>query len=433
MHQHYLAKLPIGFARGMAGFKDRPYHVPRNELVPPIELQKKIFPWIEEAMGQPDSRERRLWEKQCLEEMTDTETHRTVDRMDITHYKDAASEAVLENHEDESAIAKAKFLKLLVYLRRVILQDAVAHLSHYRWEGPVLGGDLFNTDDLFLAFKKDLGARLSARVEQEFAPEVHPAVVNAIQDGSVLLRDEVSLNAQEQRKAFTDLRSQMSQLQHVVHAQAADFARIVQQLLQQVLPVAGASRQVPYPSHIPIQRAPNGEGSSSSSSQMQPMSSSRAPPRQRQRQNQPQPQPQPQPQMPEIQEPHYRYNHTTATSVYWECVENQRREQLIKERKAMDKTFGRLPVDNKDLAQKSARKKIFEEVLFLASTRTIGSQEERITGALAELDALVALNFWSTHQLFKRCRYNQEVRKAQEEAEKQRQRHENENNNNEEE
>ncbi|KAF9921579.1 hypothetical protein BGZ67_000394, partial [Mortierella alpina] len=121
--------------------------------------------------------------------MTDTETIRTVDIGHVTHFKDAP-ETALGEHENESAIAKVKFLQLLVYLRRVILQDAVAYLSDYGWEGPLLNGDLFMKDDLFLAFKMDLGARLSARVEQEFAADMHPAVVNAIQDGAVLLREE---------------------------------------------------------------------------------------------------------------------------------------------------------------------------------------------------------------------------------------------------
>ncbi|KAF9964542.1 hypothetical protein BGZ70_006320, partial [Mortierella alpina] len=114
----------------MAGFKDKPFHLPRNELAPPIDLQKKIFPWIEEAVGKPDSRERRIWEKQCLEDMSDSETIRTVDMRHVTYFKDAP-EVVQEDHENESTIGKVKFLQLLVYLRRVILQDAVAYLSDY--------------------------------------------------------------------------------------------------------------------------------------------------------------------------------------------------------------------------------------------------------------------------------------------------------------
>ena len=99
----------------MAGFKDKPFHLPRDELAPPIDLQK-IFPWIEEAVGKPDSRERRIWEKQCLEDMTDMRR--------VTHIKDAP-EVVQEDYENESSIGKVKFLQLLVYLRRVIFQDAM--------------------------------------------------------------------------------------------------------------------------------------------------------------------------------------------------------------------------------------------------------------------------------------------------------------------
>jgi hypothetical protein len=116
--------------------------------------------------------------------------------------------------------------------------------------------------------------------------------------------------------------------------------------------------------------------------------------------------------------------------VYREYEENQRRERLIRERKAMDKTFWTLPVDNSDLKQKSIRKKIFDEVNFMASTRTIGSQEERIASALAELDQIVVLgDYMSTNQLSKFCKGRQDRRKAQTlEAERLEQDNEDENN-----
>jgi hypothetical protein len=66
----------------------------------------------------------------------------------------------------------------------------------------------------------------------------------------------------------------------------------------------------------------------------------------------------------------------------------------------------------------------------MASTRTIGSQEERIAGALRDLDALVVQrDYLSTNQLSQLCKQNQDRRKAQRaEAERLEQNNEDENN-----
>ncbi|CAO3564111.1 unnamed protein product [Mortierella alpina] len=401
MHQHYLAKLPLGFARGMAGFKDKPFHLPRNELVPSIELQKKIFPWIEEAFGKHGSRERRLWENQCLEIMNDTETIRTVNMKDISHYAEPL-EAVDEGHETESAIAKAKFLTLLVYLRRVIIQDAVAYLSEYRWSGPVLENDIFTKDELFLAFKKDLSARLSARVEQEFAAEVHPAVVNAIQDSSVVIRDEMLRREEEHRKEIRGLQSQLSDLQRLLIQSQTDLVRQVQQLSQQnVAAGAGLYRRT-------IQGTPTQEEASSSQTPLRPQPSSAG----TALSQDPNPSLSKLPNMPEIIKPYLRYNHTSATTVYDEYKAHKKRAELIKQRKSLDPTY-RSVDPNSYQAQLSLRKWVVKEADFLASNRTIGSDEERLIAALAELDMKVIRHNWSTNQLIQHCRKMQTVREWQ--------------------
>jgi integrase len=57
MHQVYLDKQPITFALAMAGFSVKPFHLRRNEVAPSLELQRLIFPFIEEATGSPGSQE----------------------------------------------------------------------------------------------------------------------------------------------------------------------------------------------------------------------------------------------------------------------------------------------------------------------------------------------------------------------------------------
>ena len=51
LETHYLGKLPSQFARGMAGFWDKPFRLPRNNVSPSLKLQKMVFPWIEDCYG----------------------------------------------------------------------------------------------------------------------------------------------------------------------------------------------------------------------------------------------------------------------------------------------------------------------------------------------------------------------------------------------
>ncbi|KAI7880027.1 uncharacterized protein EV154DRAFT_568567 [Mucor mucedo] len=48
---HYVGKLPSPFARGMAGFWEKPFSLARNTVSPSLELQRTIFPLIESYFG----------------------------------------------------------------------------------------------------------------------------------------------------------------------------------------------------------------------------------------------------------------------------------------------------------------------------------------------------------------------------------------------
>ncbi|KAG2215399.1 hypothetical protein INT45_009473 [Circinella minor] len=65
LETHYLSKLPSQFARGMAGFWDKPFRLLRNNVSPSLKLQKIVFPWIEDCYG-PDNDP---WKKFCEDEM----------------------------------------------------------------------------------------------------------------------------------------------------------------------------------------------------------------------------------------------------------------------------------------------------------------------------------------------------------------------------
>lgn len=140
MHQYYLSNLPIPFARGIAGFKDKPFHLRRNEVVPPISLQQKVFPFIERAYDSQGAAARQCWERECLEEMTTLNKVNDLENVDLVgeieiikkHWIRAgiSDESVDSDTLWTPGIAKKSFLKLLIWLRRVILQDAVAYI-HY--------------------------------------------------------------------------------------------------------------------------------------------------------------------------------------------------------------------------------------------------------------------------------------------------------------
>ncbi|KAF9342841.1 hypothetical protein BGX26_006736, partial [Mortierella sp. AD094] len=55
----------------MAGFKGRSFHLKRNEVPPLIELQQKIFPFVETASGGPGSEAFEEWKQDCINEMNE--------------------------------------------------------------------------------------------------------------------------------------------------------------------------------------------------------------------------------------------------------------------------------------------------------------------------------------------------------------------------
>ncbi|CEP12336.1 hypothetical protein [Parasitella parasitica] len=67
LEAHYLGKLPYPFARGIAGFKDKPFGLPKNSVPPPLDLQKMVFPWIEDYF----SRGNLDWKIACDKEINE--------------------------------------------------------------------------------------------------------------------------------------------------------------------------------------------------------------------------------------------------------------------------------------------------------------------------------------------------------------------------
>ncbi|CEP10646.1 hypothetical protein [Parasitella parasitica] len=91
LETHNQGKVPSEFARGMAGFWNKPFGLERNRVDPPIELQQKIFFWIEEYFGESNTN----WKKECLDEMNQ------IDENEFTE-EDAQAEFVAEFVEEDA-------------------------------------------------------------------------------------------------------------------------------------------------------------------------------------------------------------------------------------------------------------------------------------------------------------------------------------------
>ena len=124
------------------------FYLGRNSESPPETLQRKIFPWIERAVGEENSQKREWWIKECEKEMREVDWKKS----EFEQYKneealarvlpDLVAEAcqAARRDRDKSAnsgvrkeftaifgdddVKRGGLLRLLVRCRRIILQDA---------------------------------------------------------------------------------------------------------------------------------------------------------------------------------------------------------------------------------------------------------------------------------------------------------------------
>ncbi|KAG0304649.1 hypothetical protein BGZ99_002328, partial [Dissophora globulifera] len=131
----------------MAHFRrDEPYLIERDLVTPPLESQRLIFPWIEDAfMNDEEMRwKTESWIEECRKEMlgvdseaiTESDIHFTPVEQTMSH-KGLTAKLV-----DSALVGRIGFLKLLVRSRRVILQDAVLYLK------PDANGQTLSNDPL---------------------------------------------------------------------------------------------------------------------------------------------------------------------------------------------------------------------------------------------------------------------------------------------
>lgn len=71
VHEFYLNGFPAPFALGISGFQRNTFHLRRNEEWPSKELQRQVFPFIENALYSMDSAQQHEWIEECDRAMMD--------------------------------------------------------------------------------------------------------------------------------------------------------------------------------------------------------------------------------------------------------------------------------------------------------------------------------------------------------------------------
>ncbi|KAH7030280.1 hypothetical protein BKA57DRAFT_226050 [Linnemannia elongata] len=163
MMSFYAPKNPIKGAYFMAHFNgtDEPYILERDLVPPPPELQVMLFGWIEQVFDGHDDRIVEAWHKTCMEEMIGYDPDEV--REDDVFFEAKTDIPAAQSGLEQSAHTdKVAFLKLMVRMRRVIIQDAVLCLQPVPGTGRTLSNSLIEKlpeifqSQLFLEYSKEL-------------------------------------------------------------------------------------------------------------------------------------------------------------------------------------------------------------------------------------------------------------------------------------
>jgi hypothetical protein len=192
---HYLHPLPKGVAYAMAGSGQpgRPPWIKRTLHIPPVELQRMIFPFIED---QYDKHADWLqWTSNIMDNKPDM------------HNRTLSEKFPYPSKTDTSGILKLKFLLLLVHLRKVLLQDAavlqrlrpdndndIDYSLHHVFKHPVFKTQAFNT------FSQELHQIMDAAV---------PPLSDSLRAHVPALTDEIRNLDTKVTSGFADLKKQL--------------------------------------------------------------------------------------------------------------------------------------------------------------------------------------------------------------------------------
>jgi len=126
----YAPKNPTRGALCLAHFKpNEPYFLERS-LTPLLDLQRRIFPWIESVCDNDMSDKTASWRSECDKEMLGVDPNIATDQDFFWIQPEKTTSTKQLSHAFIVAVLVTQFgfLKLLVRLRRIIHQEAVLFL-----------------------------------------------------------------------------------------------------------------------------------------------------------------------------------------------------------------------------------------------------------------------------------------------------------------
>ena len=139
MQQAYFLNVPVNAARTMAGFKDKPFSLLRNVVPPPRNLQKSVFPFIEDALFEPGTYQHTVWTSKVDREMLDTSNETEAASFDLLPYHVETRQRTRGPESIRDYPSQQSFLLMLARLRHVVLQDAAEYMwiqgRHSNWKG----------------------------------------------------------------------------------------------------------------------------------------------------------------------------------------------------------------------------------------------------------------------------------------------------------
>ncbi|KAK3805719.1 MAG: hypothetical protein JOS17DRAFT_612678 [Linnemannia elongata] len=227
MESFYAPKNPIIGAFYMAHFNkpSEPYLIERDLVTPPLELQRLIFPWVERTFDLDDPGKTPSWIVECDQEMqgvdetviTDDDIH-WESRFQHSTAQDTANgpDWTVNRLTSSAQVDRIAFLKLLVRMRRVILQDAVLYLTPDS-KGRTLSNSLFTSlphifdSTVFTAFKSELLQAIALH-----------------RQNSTVLNPSVSMDKQDVSNAMNTISSQVSQGQIALEQRMDRMSRDIQ-------------------------------------------------------------------------------------------------------------------------------------------------------------------------------------------------------------
>ena len=197
----YLSGVPKDVPHKLAGFSNPTERswLPRNTLIPPLELQQRLWPFIEKMF--PGGEDGRMWLENVMMDRDEVEKRPSPGRFKY----------------DSADFYKMRLLILLAHLRKVVLQDAVALMEknedpnciyshHYIFEDRVF------RDPLFARFKIDMK--------------------QCMETASPPITDSLRANAPGIHNELRGLSDQMASMKFHVHDELKEFRKGLECLFQ---------------------------------------------------------------------------------------------------------------------------------------------------------------------------------------------------------